>query len=79
LAYLWLIYSVGFLIKFATQNIVQKTIKPDTKKENKVEQAGKLIGQFERIIILSLVLLDQYEAIGFFDHRKKHNSLCRPQ
>ena len=30
-----------------------------------LERGGKLIGQFERIIILTFVLLNQYEAIGF--------------
>ena len=37
------------------------SITPDIK----VENGGKLIGIFERIIILTLVLLNQYEAIGF--------------
>ncbi len=35
-------------------------------KENKIEHGGRRIGQFEqRIIILTFVLLQQYEAIGF--------------
>jgi hypothetical protein len=85
LAYLWLIYPVGFLIKFATQSIVQNTVKTNSENETKVEHGGKLIGQFERIIILTLVLLKQYEAIGFLITGKSiirfadHNSNLRSE
>jgi uncharacterized membrane protein len=66
LAYTWLIFPVGYLIKFATQSITHSNLSnTDIIREANIEHGGKLIGQFERIIILTLVLLGQYEAIGF--------------
>ncbi len=59
LGYAWLIWPVGYLIKYALQKIT--TPAP----AEKIERGGKLIGRFERIIILTLVLLGSYEAIGF--------------
>ena len=92
LAYTWLIYPVGFLIRFATQSIAHTssskavtTTAATTAAEDKLEQGGKLIGQFERIIILTLVLLNQYEAIGFLITGKSiirfadHNSNLRSE
>jgi hypothetical protein len=59
LAYLIVIWPVGFLLRFALQGLL-------TPGNNiTIERGGKLIGQFERIIILTFVLLGQYEAIGF--------------
>jgi len=84
LGYIWLIYPVGFLIKFATQNIAQNN-STGTQTDVNVEHGGKLIGQFERIIILTLVLLNQYEAIGFLITGKSiirfadHNSNLRSE
>src|ERR1017187_6824588 len=81
LAYILVIYPVGYLIKFATQNILQQ----QTNAEPNLEHGGKLIGQFERIIILTLVLLNQYEAIGFLITGKSiirfadHNSNIRSE
>ncbi|MGE0590171.1 MAG: DUF3307 domain-containing protein [Cyclobacteriaceae bacterium] len=67
LGYMLVVSPVGYLIRFATQNIVKRTKPTETQNENdeKVEHGGKLIGQFERVIILTFVLLNQYEAIGF--------------
>lgn len=65
LAYIWIIYPVGYLIKFAVKNIIPISSKPNEDTETKVEHGGRLIGIFERIIILTFVLLNQYEAIGF--------------
>lgn len=84
LGYIWLIYPVGYLIKFITKNIAHTNPStPDN--EAKVEHGGKLIGQFERIIILTLVLFNQYEAIGFLITGKSiirfadHNSDLRSE
>lgn len=41
----------------ANENVNEKNIN--------IINAGKIIGQFERIIILTFVLLNQFEAIGF--------------
>lgn len=59
LAYSIVIWPLGYLIRFALHKMV-----PPTNADN-IERGGKLIGQFERIIILTFVLLSQYEAIGF--------------
>jgi hypothetical protein len=87
LAYAWIYFPVGYLIKFATQSITHTTTTPPATAatENKIEHGGKLIGQFERIIILTLVLLNQYEAIGFLITGKSiirfadHNSNLRSE
>ncbi len=64
LGYIIVTTPVGYAIKWATQSI-QKTTS-DTKAEIVTnENGGKRIGIFERIIILTFVLLNKYEAIGF--------------
>jgi len=57
--YLFCIGPSSFLIKFSTQNLIQQA------HGDNVKRGGRLIGIFERIIIYTLVLLNQYEAIGF--------------
>lgn len=87
LAYAWVVFPMGYLIKFATQSITQTntSTQTTTSTEINVEKGGKLIGQFERIIILTLVLLNQYEAIGFLITGKSiirfadHNSNLRSE
>jgi hypothetical protein len=65
LGYIIAVWPIGYLIGFATQHMAKKS-EAESKIENeKTEHGGKLIGQFERIIILTFVLLQQYEAIGF--------------
>ncbi|SHG83380.1 Protein of unknown function [Chryseolinea serpens] len=59
LGYLFCIGPCSYLIKFSTQDLIQQS-----SGEN-VKRGGRLIGIFERIIIYTLVLLNQYEAIGF--------------
>lgn len=45
---------------------VRNEVTDDASKKNvNIKNAGKLIGQFERVIILTFVLLNKYEAIGF--------------
>lgn len=56
LSYVVVIWPVGYFIGFLLDKY---------NKEKSSDNAGRLIGQFERIIILTLVLLQQYEAIGF--------------
>lgn len=66
LAYLLVTTPVGFIIKYATMRIASHHLnQQDSSPTMSVENVGKLIGIFERIIILTLVLLSQYEAIGF--------------
>jgi hypothetical protein len=65
LGYVVVIWPVGYLIRFATQSITKRVNETQGNSEENIEHGGKLIGQFERIIILTFVLLQQYEAIGF--------------
>lgn len=58
MGYLLVTTPVGFLIKFSIQHIPMGTIPQRGK-------GGQTIGIFERLIILTFVLLNQYEAIGF--------------
>ncbi len=62
LGYLLVMWPAGYALQFALHNIT-KTKQPTD--ETKVEHGGKLIGLFERVIILTFVLLGAYEAIGF--------------
>lgn len=59
LGYLFCIGPFSYLVKFSTQNLIQQN------SGDNVKRGGRLIGIFERIIIYTLVLLNQYEAIGF--------------
>jgi uncharacterized protein DUF3307 len=72
LGYAIAIWPVGYLIKFATQGMAKQNISAPEDRNNeveshneKIEHGGRRIGHFERIIILTFVLLSQYEAIGF--------------
>ena len=60
LGYLIVSNPVGYIIAFSTKTM----IKENNQGENN-EQGGKSIGIYERIIILTFVLMGQYEAIGF--------------
>lgn len=57
LAYVLISTPAGYLIKHVTQSFNQGS--------SDGQKGGRLIGIFERIIILTFVLLNQYEAIGF--------------
>lgn len=68
LAYIFVMYPVGFVIKFLTAKISpskQNIHGSENANSTNILEGGKLIGQFERLIILTFVLLNQYEAIGF--------------
>jgi hypothetical protein len=68
LAYVFVIYPVGHIIKYLTSKISPTKPSNDIKENSnssEILDGGKLIGQFERLIILTFVLLNQYEAIGF--------------
>lgn len=66
LGYLVVTLPVGYIIKFTTQAMLRTAI-PQTNEETgaTTQHGGKRIGIYERIIILTLVLLGQYEAISF--------------
>ncbi|WP_435577481.1 DUF3307 domain-containing protein [Gilvibacter sp.] len=62
-AYLIVIFPVGFIIGKATKRW-QEEIAAD-EALNSLESAGRVIGIFERILILTLILTDNFGAIGF--------------
>lgn len=63
LGYLIVIFPFGFIIGKATQRW-QKEIEKD-EKINSLEKAGRYIGIFERILVLTFVLTQNIAAIGF--------------
>ncbi len=63
LGYLIVIFPFGFIIGKATQRW-QKEIEKDDK-INSLEKAGRYIGIFERILVLTFVLTNNIAAIGF--------------
>ena len=63
LAYLIVIYPVGFIIGKATQKWQEELAKEDAL--NSLKKAGRTIGVFERVLILTLILTDNFGAIGF--------------
>lgn len=75
MGYLLVTTPLGYMIGLATQKIqtqipLEETINPEqtetrAKAKPQSDRNGLWIGIFERIIILTFVLLSQYEAIGF--------------
>lgn len=69
LGYALVLFPVGYFIKFATEKILapNNMQEGDNGQENEqaIPSGGMRIGQYERIIILTFVLLNQYPAIGF--------------
>lgn len=68
LAYVFVLFPTGYIIKHLIANIaptIPNSIELEKDETLEILNGGKLIGQFERLIILTFVLLHQYEAIGF--------------
>ncbi|MCK0132211.1 DUF3307 domain-containing protein [Flavobacteriaceae bacterium F08102] len=63
IAYLIVIFPVGFLIGKATERWQNEM--DDTSQVNSLRQAGRFIGIVERVLILTLILSNQFAAIGF--------------
>jgi hypothetical protein len=61
LGYLLVIEPLGYIVGYTTKSMTHNISEID----NKNQHGGKRIGIFERVIILTFVLLGQYEAIGF--------------
>ncbi len=59
LGYIVVIGPLNYIIQFSTQNMTRSDAV-----DGSTEHSGKQIGIFERIIILTLVLLGKFEAIG---------------
>jgi hypothetical protein len=65
LAYILITFPTGYLIGIMTKNISNEYSKETKKEQDQKANNGLRIGIFERIIILTFVILGQYEAIGF--------------
>ena len=63
-AYLFILFPVGLIIDFLLVRYLNPNLFPKDKLIGNI-QSAMIIGQAERVIILTLVLLQQYEAIGF--------------
>jgi hypothetical protein len=66
-----LVIILGYLICLKPSNVCIKeifnlyNIKMESKSDDDLLNAGKLIGNIERLLTLTLLLIGQYEAIGF--------------
>ena len=63
IGYLLIIFPAGFLIGKATKRW-QNEVEDDLKK-NSLDSAGRYIGIFERILVLTFILTTNFSAIGF--------------
>lgn len=64
IGYVFCIWPSAYIVKFAVQNLLNAGYfgKEDSEK---IQHGGKWIGQFERVLIFTFVLLSEYSAIGF--------------
>ena len=62
--YLLAIFPVGFIIGKATERW-QKEIETEEKERTSLKKAGRYIGIFERILVLTFILSNNFSAIGF--------------
>ncbi len=62
-AYLFVIFPAGFLIGKATKKWQKEIDKAHQK--NSLDDAGRYIGIFERILVLTFILTNNFSAIGF--------------
>ncbi len=64
-----ILYLSGILLCLKPSNIligeILKTFKIEFSNADDLENAGKLIGNVERILVLTFIILEQYEAVGF--------------
>lgn len=63
IGYLLIIFPAGFLIGKATKRW-QNEVEDDLRK-NSLDAAGRYIGIFERILVLTFILTTNFSAIGF--------------
>ena len=64
IGYLIIIYPVGFIIGKFTERW-QKEIATEEGEQHSLKKAGRYIGIFERILVLTFVLSSNFSAIGF--------------
>jgi len=64
-AYLATIFPLAFILGYATQRWRKDIEQKINRSETSLSEAGKWIGIFERILVLTFVLANHYEGIGF--------------
>ncbi|HET8838422.1 MAG TPA: DUF3307 domain-containing protein [Flavobacteriaceae bacterium] len=64
IAYLVVIFPVGFLVGKATERW-RGDLEKHEGEENSLKSAGRYIGIFERILVLTFILMGNFAAIGF--------------
>jgi hypothetical protein len=62
--YVFCIWPSAYIVKFAVQKLLQSQTSGQEETE-RIQHGGKWIGQFERLLIFTFVLLSEYSAIGF--------------
>lgn len=84
IGYLVIIFPVGYIIGKATQNWQQEIAKEN--EISSLKKAGRFIGIFERILVLTFILSNNFSAIGFLIGAKsilrfsdKHKDNARKQ
>lgn len=67
LGYLAMLWPASSVVKFCLQGIAATTLasSPSDPAGPDAERGGRMIGMFERLIIITLVFLSEYAAIGF--------------
>lgn len=64
-AYLFIIFPLAFILGFATQKWRQDLETNINRSAISLSEAGKWIGIFERILVLTFVITNHFEGIGF--------------
>ena len=62
--FLFITYPAGIIVNLATKSW-QEEINQTKEERDSLENAGKWIGIFERILILIFILINESQAIGF--------------
>ena len=63
IGYITVIFPVGFIIGKTTERWQAEIVKEGA--ENSLKKAGRYIGIFERILVLTFILVNNFAAIGF--------------
>lgn len=64
-AYLITVFPLAFILGYATQRWRKDIEQKVNRSETSLSEAGKWIGIFERILVLTFVIVNHYEGIGF--------------
>lgn len=64
-AYIFIIFPLAYLLGYATQRWRADIEKSSERSATSLSEAGKWIGVFERILVLTFVIYNHFEGIGF--------------